>query len=375
MRVLIDAHMVGGQETGNETYIANLTASLSALDTVQCAAAVTPNAKYPEQLLESDAVLLRLKSSCNVGRLTYGLSALSRTWDAQLMHVTYFAPLLTACPLVVSVHDVSFKLYPEFFSFRDRLLFRALLPFSLQRADAVITISEHARKEILRHYPAVAGRVYVTPLAPAPFYGRIAEKSQLDSVLKEYAIEHEFILAVGNIQPRKNLSRLIRAFSKVHGRLKEVQLVIVGKEEWRTSTIHELVAELELTGMVIFTGYVPEKELVLLYNAARVFTYPSIYEGFGLPILEAMACGVPVVTSNSSAMPEVAGDAAILIDPFSEEEIADGILQILSNQELAHALSEAGLRRAAEFTWQHTIEQTVAIYRKVLHDKSGIPSP
>jgi glycosyltransferase involved in cell wall biosynthesis len=191
----------------------------------------------------------------------------------------------------------------------------------------------------------------------------------LNSVKLRYGIKSEFLLSVGNLQPRKNLCRLIKAFSLIRGDIDQMQLVIVGGAKWHVSEIYDLVSRLGLEKNVVFTSYVSDKDLVALYNLARVFVYPSLYEGFGLPILEAMACGTPVICSNTSSMPEVAGDAAVLIDPHNVEQIAETLLFVLLDPKLKQDLRERGLERATGFSWRRTAQQTLEVCRQVLRMK------
>lgn len=366
MRVLIDAHMVGSRETGNETYVVNLLSNLAQLPDVRCAAAVVPGTELPTSLRSTGIEVLPLRPPGNWIRLTYAQPKMCRRWQADILHVTYVGPFFVSCPLVVSVHDLSFKRYPEFFSPRDRLLFATLLPFTLRRASAVVTLSGHAKQEILALFPSLEGRVHVTPLAPSALFRPIGEEQLHRVVQSRYGIRSDFILAVGNLQPRKNLLRLISAFASIRRQVEPIQLVVTGKAQWQSSAVYAAVRHLGLEHDVVFTGYVSDEDLVLLYNAAKVFVYPSIYEGFGLPILEAMACGTPTVTSNTSAMPEVAENAAILVDPYQVNEIAEAIWTILSRPDLAQHLSEQGLQRAAQFSWEKTAQQTLEIYRNVI---------
>ncbi len=365
VRVIIDAHMLGSGETGNETYVANLLPNLAESSDDRYAVAVTTDTRLPADLKIAGIQVLPLRPPGDLARLLFSLPALCRRWHADVLHVPYVGPLVLPCRLVVSLHDVSFKRYPKFFSPRDRILFATLLPLTLRRASAVITLSEHARQEVLGHYPYLDGRVHVIYLAPAAEFRPIDEAKLLSTVRTRYGIKGEFILAVGNLQPRKNLLRLVHAFSSIRRKTELVQLVIVGKAQWQASQLFAEVKRLELEQDVIFTGYAPTEDLVQLYNGARVFVYPSIYEGFGLPVLEAMACGTPVVASNASSMPEVAADAALLVDPFDEQDIAQAIHHVMTNEDLARSLAEKGTKQAKRFSWRKTALETAALYRNV----------
>ena len=359
MRVVVDAHMVGQKETGNETYILGLLSELIHLPNLTVAAVVASS--------QNISPLERLGNLEIIRQHYDGLKAwtdISRVWSADVLHVTYIAPFFSTTPIVTSVHDVSHRVFPEFFSLRDRLLFATLLPLSLRRSDAILTLSEFSKNEIWKEYPNFRKKIYAIPLAAKPLFSNL-NKAEIDKdLLKKFNINDRFILAVGNLQPRKNLSRLIKAFASLDKEL-DVQLVIVGKAQWQASRIYEQVIDLKLEEQVIFTGYVSDNELLHLYNAASVFVYPSLYEGFGLPILEAMACGTPVIASNTTSLPEVTKDAALLINPQNEWAIREAINKVLKFPQLAESLSQKGLFNAENFSWKKTAEATARVYHSV----------
>ncbi len=205
------------------------------------------------------------------------------------------------------------------------------------------------------------------PLAASPAFRPVESPEARQAVCARYGVAPGFILAVGNLQPRKNLHRLVAAFRTLLAEgLADRQLVLVGKDALRSDQFRAEVQDLIESGRLVLTGYVPEADLPALYGAASVFVYPSLYEGFGLPILEAMACGTPVVTSNCSSMLEVAGSAAQLADPLRTEQLAAAIRAIVERPELAASLAAQGRARAAQFTWEKTAQQTVDVYRLVL---------
>lgn len=192
------------------------------------------------------------------------------------------------------------------------------------------------------------------------------EEVNITKVLKKYKINQPYILYVGSFDARKNLLGLLNAFSKLRQHLPAWKLVIVGARKWKSTPVFEVVQRLQLEEYVHFTGFVEEADLPALYNGADLFVFPSLYEGFGLPVLEAMACGIPVVTSNTSSLPEVAGDAALLVDPMDVEAIAAAMQQVLSDPGLAAELRRRGLEQASKFSWERTARETLAVYEKVL---------
>ncbi len=362
MRVLMDAHMLGAHETGNETYVRNLLQALGKRDDVEVFAAVLPDQVGLARSL--GVTPAPLADTSDIRRLVRGLNGLAREHRVDLMHVTYVGPLRPACPTVVTVHDVSFRRFPDYFSPRVRLLLATLLPWTLRRAAGVITVSEHARQEILHFYPFLGDRVGVTLEAADPQYHRL-DKAEVAETLRRLGVAQPYLLAVGNLQPRKNLVRLVQAY--VEADLSpRASLVIVGQAQWQASDVVAAIDAAGLGDSVKLTGYVSDDDLVALYSGASVFCYPSLYEGFGLPVLEAMACGAPVVASETTSMPEVAGGAALLVDPYQVADLARAMRAILDDEGLADSLRQRGLARAAALTWERTAEQTVACYRAAL---------
>lgn len=368
IRVCFDAHMIGSHETGNESYAADLAAALAHRPDLRCTAVVQSDIPLPKQWSAGQPEVVKLRSTNNWLRLAYTLPQLCRKIQADILHVTYIAPFVSPCPIVVTVHDVIFKRFPQFFSARDRLLFAALLPLTLRRASAIITDSESSCTDILNYYPYTHGKVYVAALAPSPVFNRIQSHGAVQKTCDHYGIGPRFILAVGNLQPRKNLNRLVQAFRGLIAQgLTECQLVLVGKDAYQSDLFRREISDLISSGKLILTGYLPDKDLAALYHAATAFVYPSLFEGFGLPILEAMACGTPVVTSNVSSMPGVAGNAALLINPVRVDQIQFALESIVNHPDLARRLSNLGQRRAQQFTWDQTARRIAEVYQYVLN--------
>jgi glycosyltransferase involved in cell wall biosynthesis len=272
-------------------------------------------------------------------------------------------PRLLPCPSVVTVHDLAFLRWPEQVPARRYRYLSAGVRAATRRAARIIAVSESTKSDLVELLSVDPAMVRVTPLGvDARFRPQGAEERT--AFLNRHGIVRPFLLAVGNLEPRKNLPALLRAFSRLAPEVPH-DLVLVGAEGWLTGEIHATLNTLRLSERVRMTGFVDDAELPLWYAAADLFAFPSLYEGFGLPVVEAMVCGTPVVTSNVSSLPEVVGDAAVLVDPRDDESIADGIRRILSNTDLAHRLRLRGQARAATFTWEQTAAQTVAIYREV----------
>jgi glycosyltransferase involved in cell wall biosynthesis len=265
---------------------------------------------------------------------------------------------------VLSIHDVSYKVYPHFFSPRVRLLLALLVGPGIRRAARIVTISESSKRDIVRYYGVRPEKIVVTPLAAGQQY-KPQPANEVARVLHAHNLGGRYVLAVGNKQPRKNLSRLVRAFSSIALEMPDVTLVIVGQSGWQGSDVEQTVKSLGLNTRVRFTGFVPETDLPALYSGADVFCYPSLYEGFGLPPLEAMACGAPTITSSTSSLPEVVGDAALTVDPLSVEEMAGALRSLLADSTKREEYGRRALRQAALFSWDKTARLTRDAYDQV----------
>ncbi|NMB90815.1 MAG: glycosyltransferase family 4 protein, partial [Chloroflexi bacterium] len=306
------------------------------------------------------------------GLLTLGqveIALLARRHGLELLHdpVGVYPFALAGCARVVTVHDAFPCVRPQTSTALERLLYRYWLPVALGQAGAVITVSAQSQADILRYYALPAEKVTVIPIARDPRFCPLPPEA-VRPVLERHHIRGAYILYVGSLQPRKNLLRLLAAYRRLRAWSPGWRLVIVGARNYRQSIpVVAAIQDLGLEEWVQFTGFVEEEDLPALYNGADLFVFPSLYEGFGLPPLEAMACGVPVVTSNVSSLPEVVGDAALLVDPYQEEQIYTAMRRVLEDPQLAEDLRHKGLQRAARFTWQRMAEETLAVYREVLH--------
>jgi glycosyltransferase involved in cell wall biosynthesis len=262
---------------------------------------------------------------------------------------------------VITVCDVTPLLFPGAHGRMNVMHHRYILPLILRQADQIITISEASKRDIVRLYRVPEQKVTVTLLAADRRFG------QITSAAPEEKKERPYILNVGTLEPRKNLPRLLKAFAYARCKGLPHRLVIAGAGGWGQSPLARLVDELDLHADVTFTGFIGDDELPGLYAGAEFFVYPSLYEGFGLPVLEAMASGTPVITSNVSSLPEVAGDAALLVDPYSVDEISAAMLRLGSDGELRSAMRDRGRDQAGRFSWERTAQETWDLYEKVLH--------
>ncbi|RJP64120.1 MAG: glycosyltransferase family 1 protein [Candidatus Abyssobacteria bacterium SURF_17] len=283
---------------------------------------------------------------------------------------SFIASLRIQVPSVVTVHDLCFELFPEAFSPVRRPYYRLVIPRSIRYCTAIIADSHATRADIESRLGVDNGRIQAIHLGvdPVRFY-HVSEESEQARVRARYSLPREFILYVGTLEPRKNIPRLIRAFAYgVVARGLPHHLVIAGRRGWLFDDIFREVRALELSEKVCITGFVERSDLPVLYSMARVFAYPSLYEGFGLPCLEAMSCGTPVITSDRSSLPEIVGDDALTIDPTSVESIANALRLVCSDDACHKRLSECGHRRASRFSWLTTAKRTLEVYKKALRE-------
>jgi glycosyltransferase involved in cell wall biosynthesis len=295
-----------------------------------------------------------------------------RRRPVDVLHVQYTAPPLAPCPVVATVHDLSFEHIPETFKLRSRVQLKLTVRATVRRAAHVIAPSEFTRRDLVETYGLDPARVTAIPLAVAPHFRPVEDAAEVGRVRRRYGIEGEYVLAVGSIQPRKNLGRLVRAYSalrRARGRSNLPQLVLVGKKAWLYGETLKAVEEEGLAGSVVLTGYVLEGDLPALYTGALCFAYPSFYEGFGLPPLEAMSCGTPVLTGDRTSLPEVVGDAGLTVDPFDTEALASALARLIDDDALRASLRERGLRRARGFDWRETARMTLKVYRKTQEER------
>ncbi len=368
--VAIDAHMVGERETGNETYTLSLIRALLALapaarqDASFILYTTHPERLHPRLDPGHAAPIRTIRPAPAPLRIPFALPAAIRRDRARLLHVNYVAPPLGACPHIVTVHDISYDRFPAFFSPRDRWMLRTLVPLTMRRAAAVITVSQHARQEIIARYGLPTDKVAVTYEAAGEQFRPTADPSLRPRL--DLPAQAPYFLALGNLQPRKNIGRLIEAFAQARQapELADVHLVVAGKALWRESEIYAAVWQAGLTGAVHFPGYIAEADLPALYSSALAFVYPSLYEGFGLPPLEAMACGAPVICANVASLPEVVGDAALTVAPTDVPALAAALRQVAASPALRMQLRQRGEARAAQFSWRRCAEQTLEIYRQ-----------
>lgn len=285
--------------------------------------------------------------------------------DAGLFHATeHLLPPLRGVPTVLTVHDLIFRRYPQHHKPLNRWYLNATLPLFCRRADHIIAVSEQTKRDVLAAYAVPASKITVVyeaadaRFAPQPA-GRVAEAR------RRYRLPDRYLLFVGTIEPRKNLGQALTVFERLYAERLTDALVIVGKRGWLYDAFFSRLAQSPARQAVLFPGFVPDADLPAVYAGAQALVFPSEFEGFGLPVLEAMACATPVVCSNSSSLPEVAGDAALLVDPADADALAAALRRILTEPDLAAELTRRGLIQAGRFSWQRAAAETLAVYRQV----------
>lgn len=371
MRFAVDAHAIGRHLTGNEVYVRSLLDAFGAHDReYEFVAYVSAEEAWQHR---AGRVRTRRVAANPFLRLGFDLAMKVRQDLPDLLHVQYTAPLGCPVPVVVSVHDVSFLEHPEYFTASRARQLQWTVRRTVKRAARILTGSDFSRAAILKVYGDLdEDQVVVVPNAAASEFRPISRESAAAVVRERFKLAGPFVLSVGDLQPRKNQIGLIRAFArlvKAYPQLKHT-LLLAGKETWFAERVREAARTSGVEDRIRFSGFVSDGDLLQLYNACDLFVFPSFYEGFGLPALEAMACGRAVTCSNTSALPEVVDGAAIVFDPYSVDEMVRALADLLLDAELRSRMERLGLQRAAHFSWQKTADRTLDVYREVA-ERSG----
>jgi glycosyltransferase involved in cell wall biosynthesis len=286
--------------------------------------------------------------------------------EAELYHATEHLLLpLKRVPTVLTVHDLIYHLFPEHHKPLNYWFLNQAMPLFVQRAKAVIAVSESTKQDLIRCYGVHPDKVTVVYEAAAPHFRSVSPEA-IAAVRARYGLPEDFVLTVGTIEPRKNLSRLLDAVQRLRHKGDKARLVVVGSRGWLYEGFFRRLEELQLGDAVLLPGYVPDADLPAVYSAAKVFALPSLYEGFGLSVLEAMACGTAVVCSRASSLSEVGGDAARYFDPTDVEEMTEAIGAVWHDEALRAEVSRRGLAQAARFSWARAAEETMAVYQHAM---------
>lgn len=372
MRIGIDATALPPQPVGAGYYIINLIRALSELKTNhQFVVFAQRDRRCLFEISEESGLEWVLVSDKNPPiRLIWeqiGLPGLVRRCKVDLLHsLHYTRPLRLPCKSVVTFHDMTFFLFPQFHTPAKRLFFPLAIHYSAASASAIIADSESTRQDAIRLLGISPQKIFSVPLGVGKRFHRVTDPSTLAQVREKYGLPDHFILYLGLVEPRKNVSLLVRSYKNLIDQGISHPLVIVGRLGWMFQSVLEEIERLGLQDRVHFTGYLPIRDLPIVYNLADVFVYPTAYEGFGLPPLEAMACGTPVITSAVSSMPEHVGEAGILVAPNDIQALARAMAAVLSDQALKNQLMEKGPKQAAKFTWERTARETLQVYQKLI---------
>ena len=367
-RLLLDARGLAGGKSGVGRYITRLAAGIAAMQPddiavkMLCLAGDTPPGNIPVQVLGS------FYSGATTNTIKQHLvmpPRLVKLREGIYHYPCLDLPLNRSPHVVVTCHDIEPLVTPEFFS-RKIVLYYRVFARRLRSARNIIAISQKTADDLVGIIGIDERRIRTIHLGVDEYFQPVSEKHRLREMRRAYSLPEDYLLYVGNTMPHKNLERLVLAFSRIHADFPEASFAIAGAPDAYRHNVNRVVRENGLGDKVRFLGRIPEEDLPSLYSGCRLFTFPSLYEGFGLPVLEAMACGAPVLASTAGSLPEVVGDAGILVDPYDVDAISDAISRVLSDSSLAKRLSEAGIRQAAGFTWENCARSHLSLYRQIL---------
>lgn len=366
MRIGIDATPIPPQPVGAGNYIIQLTRALVGLESEhewvvfaqrrgQALIDLAPQPNLQWVIVPNHSPAQRL-----IWEQT-SLPWLAQKHRLDLLHsLHYTRPAILPCASVVTFHDMTFFLYPQLHTPSKRLFFPLAMRWSARFAQALIAVSESTRRDAMRILNLPNDKIFTVPSGIDRSFRPITDPLQRQACKEKYQLPDRFILYVGLIEPRKNIPMLIKAYARLHS---APPLVLVGRLGWMTEDLMKLIEETGMKDQIILTGYIPPEDLPIVYNLSEIFAYPSLYEGFGFPPLEAMACGVPVITTAISAMMDLIGEGGLLIPPQNEVALAEAMQKLLDNATLRQELSRRGRQQAAQYTWENTATQTMQVYQ------------
>jgi glycosyltransferase involved in cell wall biosynthesis len=368
LRIAIDARKL--RDYGIGTYVRNLLRHLSRIDTTtEYVLLCGPDdCTIVESLGPNFRAVVETAPAYSISE-QFRIPLDLRREGIDLFHAPHYVlPPLTPCKSVVTIHDCIHLRFPQYLPNKAAYAYaRASLWAATHRSSRVLTVSEASKRDILKYFRIPPSKIDVTYNAIDERFGEAPDAEEIGRVRERYQLHDPFVLYAGNIKPHKNIERLIEAFHLLRrGGMEQVKLLIIGDEISKYATLRRAVHIHKLHKHVRFFGFVQDRTLAALYRLASVFVFPSLYEGFGLPPLEAMASGAPVITSNVSSLPEVVGDAALLVDPYSPEAISDAMRRVLTDPGLREQLRQKGLARAGEFSWERSVRRVREIYAEVL---------
>ena len=382
MRIGINTlFLIPGKVGGSEIYLRNLLRNLTMIDRENEYILFTNMENSGTFKISQDnfrEVLCPIRANFRPARVLWEQFVLPfqiKKYKIEVLHSPgYTAPILTSCHSVGTIHDMNYFYYPEDFPRLTTMFLKLLVPLAARRSDKIITVSKNSKKDIVKILKVPESKIcviYEAGSSQLPVPIAVEERVKVREKFKErYGIDKKFILTVSVSHPHKNLHRLIEAYEILWKKYQiAYQLVIVGIKGRSQSGLVNFVKERSLGKKVIFTGWISNEDLSSLYSEAQLFVFPSLFEGFGIPVLEAMTHGTPVVSSNAASLPEVVGGAALLVDPYSVDEIAEAMHRVLTKENLRANLVKKGLKRASQFSWERTAGETLAVYKRVCEQK------
>ncbi len=368
MNIAVDFHAAEREGTGNCTYIRNLIEALLKADKKNHYTLYVENGAsiYLERMRKFQNVKV---SSLNIRNPVLRMLLLGiRTFldRIDILHATYYAPPFYNGRLVLTVHDLSYLHFPEYFSNFDRIKDTWLIKKDVHRADKILTVSSYSKQDIVKSYRVAPEKVEVAYNGASALFKPISDIGEAREIIKGYGINEKYILYVGRINKRKNITGLVEAFRRLKTENNfPHKLVIGGVKDFLPLDDEKLIDSLPGKADIIFTGFIKDDNMPALFGLADVFVYPSMFEGFGLPCLEAMACGCPVISSNTSSIPEVVGDAGILVNPMDTEELVSAMIKVLSQDRLRSEMISKGLEQAKKFTWERAAAKVLEVFEGI----------
>lgn len=371
MNIIINCLLLNRKYSGIQHYIESLLINLNNLNSKYEIELLLPES-YVGPLVNSNFSIMRADiSSGRSQRILCENIILPRhlfkKQNKTLYHSpAYILPLLCPAIKVVTIHDLIALKYPQFCTKESEYYFKLMLPYTIKRADKIIAVSEIVKQEIIENFKISPDKIDVIYHGVRENFKRINDIQILQQISKKYNLPHNYMLFVGNLEPKKNLDGLLRALAIVKkNKSLNIKLVIAGQNAWKFDTIYQCVNDLHLHNEVLFLGYVPENDLPILFNLASFSIFPSLYEGFGLPAIEAMACGTPVIVANTGALPEVTGNCAFPVDPYNIEKLAEAIYLFSTDASLREHYAKSGLQHIKKYSWEMAAVKTLQLYENL----------
>ena len=380
-KILINGLLLNNNFSGVQYYTENLIKALGSIEKAEIKYDVLLSNIY-EGKIQSNQIVNKINcgfdTTNRIRRIFFENFKLQNYYKNKHYHLyhspSYILPYNWGYPSVLTIHDLIALDFPEFCRSESAKYFDFFLPRSIKKANCIIAVSNKVKEDIIKHFRIDPDKINVIYHGIADTFLKIEAIDKLSRVKKLYHLPDNYILFVGNIEPKKNLERLICAFKLLRNTHKlDHKLVIAGKKGWKYNTVFRTIEELEISDKVIFTGYVPEEDLPVIYSMSDLFVFPSLYEGFGIPPLEAMACEVPVLVSNKGALPEVTGGKCLQIDPYNVGEIAEGMYKLLTDIELRDRSIQQGKEWVKHFSWEKAAIETYMVYKQTIqNNETGI---